>query len=58
MIYRKSKAEDSWHVCRNCSKWPTEDYDENPINPETGQLCNECKSRLVQGKCLLIDVRG
>jgi hypothetical protein len=25
--YRKKKGSDVWHWCKNCSKWPTSDYD-------------------------------
>jgi len=23
MAYRRQKNSDTWHFCRNCSKWPT-----------------------------------
>lgn len=46
-VYRRAKGGDTWHFCRNCSKWPTKNYDERQYKrlPRSGQLCNECRSR-------------
>jgi hypothetical protein len=51
MPYRKRRDKDAWHWCRNCSNWPTSNYDEQPSKPATGELCNECKSKQADGTC-------
>ncbi len=43
-IYRKALACQTWHFCTNCSHWPAEDFEQLTILPESGQLCNECKT--------------
>lgn len=45
MPYRKRRGYDAWHWCRNCSGWPTSDYDEQQGKPASGELCNECKAK-------------
>jgi len=50
-LYRKSKSSDTWHFCRNCSRWPTSNYDERYTKPTTGELCNECKSKQINKNC-------
>lgn len=37
--------------CRNCSKWPTSDYDVSYTKPTTGELDNECKAKQANGTC-------
>jgi len=51
--YRKRKGSDTWHWCRNCTAWPTYDYEEITVNgrPNTGELCNQCKSKEREGTC-------
>ena len=51
MPYRRKKGSDTWHYCRNCSKWPTSDYDEQHSKPITGELCNECRGKEANGEC-------
>ena len=51
MVYRKRKGHDTWHWCRNCSNWPTVDYEEKTAKPTTGEECNECKAKDKDGKC-------
>lgn len=51
MTYRKKRGGDTWHWCRNCSNWPTSDYDEQHTKPTTGELCNECKAKDSAGTC-------
>lgn len=51
MVYRKSKHSDTWHFCRNCSSWPTTNYDEQTSKPVTGELCNQCKSKKSNNNC-------
>ena len=49
--YRKKKGSDTWHWCRNCSNWPTWDYDERSTEPTSGEKCNECRSKDKAGTC-------
>ncbi len=49
--YRKKKYSDTWHWCRNCSKWPTSDYEERYSKPTSGELCNECKAKEKENNC-------
>lgn len=51
MSYRRKKISDTWHYCKNCSKWPTSDYYEEINKPKTGELCNECKGKESNGTC-------
>lgn len=51
MAYRKKSGSDTWHYCKNCSKWPTSDYTENATKPTSGELCNECKGKENNGTC-------
>lgn len=49
--YRRKKGSDTWHWCKNCSKWPTSDYDVSYTKPTTGELDNECKAKENVGTC-------
>lgn len=49
--YRKKRGSDTWHFCRNCSNWPTSDYDERHTRPTSGELDNECRSKQAAGTC-------
>jgi len=51
MSYRKRKDKDAWHWCKNCSNWPTINYDEKWEKPTSGELCNECKAKQASGNC-------
>lgn len=51
MEYRRKKGSDTWHFCKNCSKWPTEDYEVRNTKPE-GELCNECRSKEENRNCI------
>jgi hypothetical protein len=53
MVWRKRKgvAHDTWHFCRNCSNWPTSNYDERSTKPTTGELCDQCKAKEKAGTC-------
>jgi len=50
-IYRRKKGSDTWHFCRNCSNWPTSDYEERHMKPQDYELCNECKAKDKSGEC-------
>jgi hypothetical protein len=43
--YRKSKSSDTWHWVRQCSKWPTYDYDVMRVKPQYDKFCEECKQK-------------
>jgi len=49
--YRRKKGKDTWHFCKNCSNWPTSDYDVRYSKPASGELCNECRSKDANGNC-------
>jgi hypothetical protein len=51
--YRKKKGHDTWHFCRNCSNWPTSDYEEqtSSTRPKSGELDNECLAKEKAGTC-------
>ncbi len=51
--YRRKKGKDAWHWCKNCSNWPTSDYEEvqKDARPTTGEQCNECISKEKYGTC-------
>lgn len=48
---RRRKGSDTWHWCRNCSNYPTSNYDEKPGRPTSGDLCNECRAKEKDGTC-------
>ena len=49
--YRKVKGSDTWHFCKNCSKWPTLNYDNLYIKPTRGELCDECRAKEKNNNC-------
>jgi hypothetical protein len=49
--YRRVKGRDTWHYCKNCSLWPTSNYEERYNKPTTGELCNECRSKDANKNC-------
>lgn len=50
-VYRRRRDSDTWHFCRNCSKWPTSDYVEQTSKPTSGELDNECLAKERAGSC-------
>ena len=49
--YRRRRGIDTWHFCRNCSNWPTTNYEEQATRPSSGELCNECRGKRDRGDC-------
>lgn len=49
--YRREQGSDTWHLCKNCSNWPTSGYDSASSRPTTGELCNECKGKEKDDNC-------
>ena len=51
MAYRKLYGKDAWHWCKNCSNWPTANFEEKATKPTSGELCNECRAKEKAGTC-------
>jgi hypothetical protein len=51
VAYRKAKGSDTWHWCKNCSRWPNTNYDEQQQKPTSGELCYECKGKEAAKTC-------
>jgi len=49
-VYKKKKGGDTWHWCRNCSKYPTSDVETTTTRP-AWDLCEECKAKEKNGTC-------
>jgi len=51
--YRKRRGltDDTWHWCRNCSNWPTSNFESTLVKPTTGELCLQCTTKEKAGKC-------
>lgn len=49
--YRKASACQTWHFCSNCSHWPEGNFEQLVIPPETGEVCNECKTLREERNC-------
>jgi len=50
--YVRRKGSDTWHWCRNCSRYPVgPDVETRYSKPTDGELCNECKSKEKEGRC-------
>ena len=43
--YRRKQFGDTWHVRKDCSQWPTEDFVAAEKPPSAAQLCNECLAK-------------
>ena len=50
MAYRRKNGSDTWHWCRNCTNWPTSDYDERTSRPSY-DLCNQCLGKERNSDC-------
>jgi glycosyltransferase involved in cell wall biosynthesis len=50
LVFRRRRDGETWHFCRNCSSWPTEDYEEQERVPQSGE-CVECRSKWDRGAC-------
>ncbi len=48
VLFRKESRGDTWHLFPTCLMWPTEGYEERAALPPAGELCNECKARLLR----------
>ncbi|HKU70671.1 MAG TPA: hypothetical protein VJQ51_07525 [Burkholderiales bacterium] len=50
MEFRRALGSPTWHFCRNCSGWPTDNFDEDTREPKHG-LCSECTRKLTDLQC-------
>ncbi|CAN5246768.1 hypothetical protein BH18ACT4_BH18ACT4_11690 [soil metagenome] len=46
---RRRTSSDTWHICSNCSQWPTSDYETG--DGRTGEKCSECREKRKSGTC-------
>lgn len=52
MIWRRVTANDHWHFCTNCPKWPTTGaYEEADRLPLVGEMCRDCRVKKDRGEC-------
>lgn len=51
MEYRQKYGSDTWHWCKNCTRYPTSDYRSTNTKPQSGELCNECKAKDRDDNC-------
>jgi hypothetical protein len=49
--YRRTKGSDTWHFCRNCTHWPTTNYESSQTKPTSGEFCNECLAKERADNC-------
>jgi len=49
--YRKKNGSDTWHWCKNCSNWPTSNYQTSSTKPTSGELCDQCKGKEKNNNC-------
>lgn len=49
--YRKDMDSNTWHFFKECSQWPTSNYQVTYTKPDEEELCPECKSRKQSGNC-------
>jgi len=47
--YRKNLDSNTWHFLKECSNWPTSNYQVSYTKPREEELCTECKSKLESG---------
>lgn len=51
-MYVRLNRSDTWHWCKNCSKYPQgSDVVKSRNKPNSGELCNECKSKDSNNNC-------
>jgi GT2 family glycosyltransferase len=49
--YRRTRGNESWHFCQNCSEAPTSDYEDASRLPTGGAECDECKALRECAEC-------
>jgi hypothetical protein len=58
IVCRKRTQTDVWHICVDCTAWPTRNYTEKwmeltTVDPST--ICIQCLQRKREGKCRMCD---
>lgn len=48
--YRKNLDKNIWHFSKECSNWPTSNYQVSYTKPKDEELCDECKA-IVESGC-------
>lgn len=51
MAYRRLRTSEIWHWCRNCSHWPSANYETSHSDPDRGRLCRECRTKKEKDTC-------
>lgn len=53
--YVQAPGSDTWHWCKNCSKYPTviakSEFHPGKERPRSGELDNECHSKEANNNC-------
>lgn len=49
--YRRREDSETWHFCRNCSNDPDAGFTTSEDEPESGQICRECRAKTERGEC-------
>lgn len=51
--FRRRQSDAKWHLCQNCSEWPTSDFEVcyGKLVPESDEVCWECHGRDKCGDC-------
>jgi hypothetical protein len=49
--YRRKRGGYTWHFCKNCTNWPTFNYDIIYVKPSSDELCDECKDKERANNC-------
>jgi hypothetical protein len=51
LVYTRKKNSVIWHICRNCSKYPTGNkVTVRATKPEDGEVCKECQAKAKNGR--------
>ncbi len=58
VTFRRRRSSNTWHWCRNCSNWPTSNYDSSLSKPPGGAPCNECQRKQRKGICMTWPVQA
>ena len=58
IVCRKRTQTDVWHICVDCTAWPTRNYTEKwveltSVDPST--ICIQCLQRKREGKCRMCE---
>jgi hypothetical protein len=60
IVCRKRTQTDVWHICADCTAWPTRNYAEQWVeltNVDPSTICIQCLQRRREGKCRMCGPR-